>query len=62
MEATKVLKVIDACEAFTNTPLFEKEGLGEILQTISSIPLNPPFIKGELLTSRSQRLKTHRRA
>jgi hypothetical protein len=29
------------------TPLFEKEGLGEIYQ--NKIPLDPPFSKGEVI-------------
>jgi hypothetical protein len=30
------------------TPLFFKEGLGEILQNADKIPLHPPLEKGDL--------------
>jgi hypothetical protein len=40
-----ILNVIDLS---TTTPLFSKEGLGEILKSGIKIPLYPPLQKGDL--------------
>ena len=39
---------INVIELSTITPLFGKEGLGEIFQNVNKIPLHPPLSKGEL--------------